>query len=173
MMHAIDYVPYLEDDIKAEDLTVKQKQQLFTLNKVLTQLELDIKQQAILLIAECNRKLGDNHQWLEEYEIELEVSFWLKESDSAFDDDKDNILVALTELLSPCDFSHGVADGINHNEFKNWDWHPLKDGFHCWLYHCLYDHSRGMDWANMLRIGKIWTDIHCRLQSFINLEDDS
>jgi len=36
--------------------------------------------------------------------------------------------------------------------------HPMKGEFHCWLYHCLYDHMN-LSWDDILRIGMIWVDI--------------
>ena len=34
----------------------------------------------------------------------------------------------------------------------------MQDEFHCWLYHCLYDHTP-LGWEALLRIGHIWVNL--------------
>jgi hypothetical protein len=50
----------------------------------------------------------------------------------------------------------------NHNEFRGWD-SPMKYDYHCWWYHSLYDHNY-VSWADMLRIGEIFSEIHVYYQ---------
>jgi hypothetical protein len=34
----------------------------------------------------------------------------------------------------------------------------MKDDYHCWLFHSLYDHS-DLNWEDILNIGEIYSDI--------------
>ena len=57
----------------------------------------------------------------------------------------------------------GIDDGINHNIFQGMDGHPMQGEFHCWLYHCLYDHT-DLWFNDMLRIGHIWVELQVLYQ---------
>ena len=139
------------------------------LNQILAATVKSIIKEALSLIADYDRKINDNDEWIEDYEAEVEISFWLKETDPAFDEDRDNILAVLTEDIKYNGFKTHLAAGKNHNEFKHWDGHSMNGEYHCWLYHCLYDHTK-MGWKDILRIGKIWVEFDCRLQQSIYLE---
>ena len=167
-----EYVSYSEDKTRLEDFTAAQRDKLEQLNKTLMQLEQNLKVEATKLTTTYNQKVKDKQEWINDYEAEINIGFWLKETDPAFDEDRDNILVELREPIFEDMKMHGIADGVNHNEFYHWKDHPMKGEFHCWLYHCLYDHT-GLGWADMLRVGMIWTDIECRLQHFIHLDTDN
>ena len=42
----------------------------------------------------------------------------------------------------------------NQNEFRNWPTHEMSGEWHCWFYHCLYDHT-DLSWDEILTIDKI------------------
>ena len=42
----------------------------------------------------------------------------------------------------------------NQNEFKNWPTHEMSGEWHCWFYHCLYDHT-DLSWDEILTIDKM------------------
>jgi hypothetical protein len=46
----------------------------------------------------------------------------------------------------------------NHNEFFGKTNHFMKNEYHCWWFHCLYDHNN-LEFEDILKIGKIWSDI--------------
>jgi len=141
------------------------------LNQILAATVKSIIKEALSLIADYDRKINDNDEWIEDYEAEVEISFWLKETDPAFDEDQENILVVLREELkhSQEEFEYYLGGDVNHNEFQNWKDHPMKNEHHCWLYHCLYDHTE-LGWIDILRTGSIWVEIKCDLQNFIEIE---
>ena len=116
--------------------------------------------------------MHDPADWLFDYEIELEVSCWLREDDPAYQEDHDNILVTLKEYLkglrNPTQ-AFGIDDGMNHNECQWGDGHPMQGEFHCWLYHCLYDHT-DLWFEDMLRIGHIWVDLKVLYQHKSDVE---
>jgi len=173
MLATTDYVPYLGHKIQAGDLDALQRQALMRLNEILAKTEKNIKKEALSLMVDYQRKVDDEAEWIADYEADVDISFWLKESDPAFDEDQDNILVVLNEPLKHChegDIEYYLGGNVNHNEFQHWPDHPMKDEFHCWLYHCLYDHTE-LGWIDILRIGSIWVEIKCDLQNFIELDE--
>jgi len=44
--------------------------------------------------------------------------------------------------------------------------------FHCWLFHCLYDHEN-LTWEEIASIDMIWIDIIPRYQYCIEIKPDS
>ncbi len=113
-------------------------------------------------------------------EVEWELKFFIGEDDPAWDDEQDNILACTSETHgTDDDWEFGIADGENHNEFQHTPEHPMKEEFHCWLYHCLYHHSSldlpdgrrhvWVDWGNLLRIARIDVELRLIFQSSINV----
>ena len=157
-----NYVPYLERDLKAEDLSVPQFKILAQLNSELAVIGRLIESEMTTLISAGEKRIGDPDDWVEDFEVDGRITFILRKEDPAFNEDDDNILVE----LAACPFVY-LGDELNHNEFQNWD-HAMKDEFHCWLYHCLYDHT-DLDWINILRIGSIWIDVKIEYQKYTGI----
>ena len=42
----------------------------------------------------------------------------------------------------------------NQNEFRNWPTHEMSGEWHCWFYHCLYDHT-SLGWDEILTIDRM------------------
>ncbi|WP_103596831.1 hypothetical protein [Campylobacter concisus] len=42
----------------------------------------------------------------------------------------------------------------NQSEFKNWPTHEMSGEWHCWFYHCLYDHT-DLSWDEILTIDRM------------------
>jgi hypothetical protein len=145
----------------ASELALAQRQYLQRINDKLAVIERHVKREALDLIAQLDARVHNPADWLSDYELELEVSFWLRDDDPAYQEDDDNILVTLKEyltLLRVPDYACGLDDGINHNAFQQRDGHPMQGEYHCWLYHCLYDHT-DLWFDDMLRIGHIWVNM--------------
>jgi hypothetical protein len=103
----------------------------------------------------------DKEDLLHDYEINLIISFYLKENDVHYDENEDNILVTLREYLKNISIDKKKNPwrwSANHNEFRGQTNHLMKDENHCWLYHSLYDHTH-LRLEDLLRIGTIWSDI--------------
>ncbi len=143
-------------------LSLEQQQYLQHINAHLTRIEQYVKPATRALSADLDARVENPDDWLCDYEIELEVSFWLRQDDPAYREDDDNIVVTLRESLKHLreDDAFGIGDGMNHNDVPPDS--SLAPAFwaehHCWLYHCLYDHS-GLRWNDLLRIGHIWVDM--------------
>ena len=156
-----NYVRYEDQDkLAAEDLSAEQRQFLVNLNSKLTDIEKGIKVEGQALIDQLEKRVKDTNDWLEDYEIECYITFYLQEDDPDYDEDKDNMLV---ELMSCVVFSKlkkrewGIADGNDHNTLHGWVKCSMVDEYHCYLHHSLYDYT-DLGWINMLRIGTIWVD---------------
>ena len=144
-------------DLKA--LSPDQRHYVQQLNERLAAIEHHVQREATALNSQLQTRVQDPVDWLSDYEIELEVTVWLREDDPAYQEDDDNILAALRESLKPV-FAPRVLlrDGTNYNAFQQMDGHPMQKEVHCYLYHRLYGHT-DLWFDDMLRIGRIWVDI--------------
>lgn len=80
----------------------------------------------------------------------------LHEDHPNWKEDDDNIVAT---LLLPWGCLQESNPRWNWNEYRNWDEHPLQSEYHCFLFHDLCDHVLKYDWAALLSIGAIWTDV--------------
>jgi len=147
-------------------LSLAQRQYLQQLNARCMTIERQVTQDARTLFAQLDARVQDPQDWLFDYEVELEVQCWLRGDDPAYQEDDDNILATLKEHLKlqrSLPEPLGIDDGINHNVFQGIDGHPMQGEFHCWLYHCLYDHT-DLWFNDLLRIGHIWVELQVRYQ---------
>src|SRR6266545_3962203 len=81
------------------EISLIQRQYVQHINDRLTVIERHVKREALTVITTLEARVHDPADWLSDYEIELEVTFWLRDDDSAFNEDDDNILVTLKESL--------------------------------------------------------------------------
>jgi len=133
------------------NLTPKDKEELQILNTRLKNLETKLLSEALKLDEELSRRVANKDDILDDYEIEVELQFYLKEND---------VPTILSESLKGISKDTSKLLGLeeNHNEFRGWENHPMKDEHHSWLYHCLYDHT-DFGFQDMVKIGMIWSDI--------------
>ena len=163
-----EYAPLLpERSLAVADMTPVQRARLERLNQQLMKIEKDIVNEALPQLKSLHARVNDPDDWLQDYECDCKLRFSLRHDDPDYDEeDSENVIVDLREYLKGMeekDKHWGLADGNNHNEFEHWEDHPMQGEFHCWLFHCLYDHTH-IGWANILRIGEVWIDIDFRLQ---------
>jgi len=135
-----------------------------------------IIKEAKKLDSDLAKRIEDKNNKLQDYEIELELSFYLKEDDKEYKRDDDNIIMVLKDCVTGIndDFYYEYRWGeTNHNEFhlRN-DPDNMKDEHHCWFYRCLYDHTE-LTWDDILRIGSFWMDIHVRYQYYADVDAES
>jgi len=125
---------------------------------------------------ELTKKVEDKNDDMIDYEIDLELDFYLKEDDKEWKKGDDNIIMTLNEHLTGLTDERRDTypwDDTNHNEFHiRYDPHNMKDEHHCWLYHCLYDHTE-LTWEDILRIGSFWIDIKVRYQYRTDVNTES
>lgn len=157
--------------MRLAEMTREQRLFLVNLNNRLSQIEQQLKKEALAIIATMDKRIEDDKDWINDYEIECTVEFYLNENDPAYSDEEDNLLAEFTEgvgLLRYADHSL-LASENNWNDCSIPDMdHPEQNEHHCWFYHQLYDHSK-ISWDDMLRIGDIWVDINLMLQHHLKL----
>jgi hypothetical protein len=148
------------------EMTREQRLFLVNQNNRLSEIEKQLKKEAVEIIRTMDKRVADNADWIKEYEIECTVEFYLNENDPAYSEDEDNNLAEFSEgvdLLRYADHSL-LASSVNWNDLRISDMdNPDQDEHHGWFYHQLYDHAK-LSWDNILRIGDIWVNIQITLQ---------
>lgn len=106
---------------------------------------------------ELEARVIDQNDWLQEFNLEFVITFYLREDDAAYSEDSDNVLITLDVIGNDQPFG---------DENENWrEGHDgCGDEIHCYLYHELYDHS-GLDWRDLLRIGNLYMEVKIDEQS--------
>ncbi len=151
-----------------------QNNELLKFNNQLHLFQDRIIKEAKKLDSELVKRVEDENDELEDYEIELELSFYLKEDDKEYKEDDDNIIMTLKDYVKGISDNHRDKfpwDNTNHNEFLFRNNHNMKDEHYCWFYHCLYDHTE-LTWEDILRIGSFWMDIHVRYQYSADVKNE-
>ena len=64
---------------------------------------------------------------------------------------KDELLMRYEEFM---DHANDYFYTENQNEFRNWPTHEMSSEWHCWFYHCLYDHT-DLNWDEILTIDRM------------------
>ncbi len=151
-----------------QNLSKLQKIQLLKLNLRLEELQSKIIKEALNLDMELSKRVNDKTDVLDDYEIELELRFILKKDDKEFKEEDDNFVTKINEYLKDIskksdNYPWNLED--NHNYFRAWENHPMQNEYHCWWFHCLYDHNH-LSWEDMLRIGDFWSDLKVTYQYF-------
>ncbi len=145
----------------AASLTPRERERLRLLNEKLWATEEWIRQRHARSLewyygAGGRRRHAHGNTLLEDLETELVVQCILREDHPDWRNDDDNIVAT---LLLPEACLKETNPRRNWNEFRHWDDHPLREEYHCWLFHDLYDHVLRCDWQAILSIGGIWTDV--------------
>lgn len=145
------------------------------LNQALIEVERRVGKDIRDLRQTLGARVADPDDWLDAYEIELEVAFVLRDDDPESDDDDDNVL---------CIRRHQVSERTRDPEWDiggphDYDWESHAGTLatqhreaHCWLYHDLYDHS-GVGWQDICRVGRLWVDLKVTYQQQIRSLDDA
>lgn len=146
-----------------ERLSENERAWLQKLNDLLRQLE--DKFYPILVAKKCelDSRVDDSSDWMQEFNLEYVITFYLREDDPEYEEDDDNILVQIHELVfwnfpGENDWGFG-ATNIDHAVPE-----IFQGEKHCYTYHQLYDHCC-LDWRDLLRIGSLYVDIKIEEQS--------
>ena len=151
-----------------QNLSKTQKVRLLKLNLRLQNLQEKIIKEAVKLDIELSKRVADETDILDDYEIDLKIHFILRKDDENYKEDDDNFVTEINEYLKGISkksntYPWSLED--NHNEYRAWENHPMKNEYHCWLFHCLYDHNH-LSWEDMLKIGEFWSDLKVYYQYF-------
>ena len=109
---------------------------------------------AIRLDAVLQDELHRNVDGMDCYDLNLEIQCYNA------DEDSEPLCVlheGLDGISTKWDREFFIGDGINHN-VSNPENNPMKGEHHCWLYHCLYDHTH-LSWEEVTSIQTFWVEI--------------
>ncbi len=149
------------------NVTDEERKKLSALNILLIELEKKINEEARRIVRKCEKRLKSTDEtFLQDYEVDVKVSYYLDENDPQYSEDRDCILA---------EFEYS-ADKKRANVFdlrENWNdrhFDGMGNEKHCWMYHELYDQARPhLALKDLLRIGTVWVDIVARYQRFIEI----
>ena len=146
----------------------EQRMFLVNLNNRLSEIEQQIKKETLTIFAMMDKRIADNADWINGYDIRCTVAFYLNENDPAYSNDKDNILAEFAAGVGLADDEYqSLENNWNHLNIPDLD-NPNQLERHSWFYHHLYHHTK-ISWKNILRIGDILVDIDLTLQHHLKL----
>jgi len=116
--------------------TKEQRRKLNSINKRLY----DLERRVVPRAKQINISVKDiKEAW--DHECSLLLSFY----------SKDKLLMRYWEYMKLIDDYFYTE---NQNEFRNWPTHEMSSEWHCWFYHCLYDHT-DLNWDEILTIDRM------------------
>jgi len=154
----------------ANNIKKKQLKKLRKFNDKLLLLQKKLLNEMICLDKLLSKRVKNKNDLLDDYEIELKLTFVLNENDKNYNENEDNIITGIYECeknISKRNKQKNYIYNRNHNEFMFWN-HPMKGDYHCWWFHCLYDHNH-LSFEDILKIGTIWSDIEVQYQYIDNI----
>ncbi|MEQ1667897.1 MAG: hypothetical protein ABL868_05525 [Sulfuriferula sp.] len=154
-MHRQNSEAYFTD---YQSLNETEHSQLQALNKHLTLLENQYLPILKTKYTKLQERVKNHDDWIQDFNLEFVITFYLQKSDNEYEEDDDNILMELHENVFDCihtdqEWGFGITN-INHCDCPAY----FVGEWHCYLYHCLYDHC-GLDWLDLLRIGSVCVEI--------------
>lgn len=162
------------DDIRAA-MTDDEKLAAQQLNHWLRQQEKVVLDHCRQLNSEMQQRLHSPQDPINDYEIDIHVSFYVREDDPFYDDDAANQFdpdcdASLLWTFNDCVKSHiqwfdekqwGWGDDLDHNDHLTAGSSEVNN--HCAWFHELYDHAH-IPMKHMARVGKMWVDIQVQHQ---------
>ncbi len=144
-------------------------QRLNQINDELTVIEKQIHERVIRLDMVLQNELHNGVDGMYDYELEVEIACYSG-------DESEDLLCTLLELqkgifLPSARKKSNLADGENHNDLHHWEDHAMKGEYHCWLYHCLYDHE-DLTWEQIASIQTFCIDIIPRYQYKVSIGEN-
>ncbi|WP_459861959.1 hypothetical protein [Campylobacter concisus] len=116
--------------------TNEQRQKLNSINERLY----DLERRVVPRAKQINISVKDKKEaW--DHECSLLLYFY----------SKDELLMRYGQFMNHIDDYFYTE---NQNEFRNWPTHEMSGEWHCWFYHCLYDHT-DLSWDEILTIDRM------------------
>ena len=147
-----------------ESLNDSEKSWLRHLNETLRQIEEKYSAVMAPKYEELKARVADPLDWLQEFNFDFAITYYLRDDDPEYEEDDDNILIAVEYLFLGVGSSAGFGNTADINFAEGPE--RFSGEWHCYLYHELYDHL-GLDWRDLLRIGSLYVDIKIEEQSGI------
>lgn len=149
-------------------LKIEERGQLMALNEQLKQLEEQFLPMMNAKGEELQARVADPADWMQDFNLGIVFTFYLREDDPEYEEDDDNILMQIEEIVFDYndqyrdDFGFGITNTSTHyfSEFRD----DFEGQHHCYMYHELYAYSY-LEWSDLLRIGDIYVEIKIEEQS--------
>ena len=156
----------LEDKEDSFQKTPENIAKLEKLNDHLRVIENETNAEAKKIKEALQARLREQKDFLTDYELEIDLVFYLREDDPEYSEDEDGILVIL-DCHNYIGFEN-ADENYDHNDVIRFL--PFK---HCTLFHALYDHiTPDLYWRDLLRIGSVWVEIKVEYQKKYGLETE-
>lgn len=161
------------------ELTPEENQAAINLNVWLIDWEKDLLSRCVQVSAKMEQQVRAGDSWLTDYEIDVEVEFYMRDDDPYSEDNMpdstdDDLLCKIKLLVDKLDFSCGskLHRGIGDDQNNN-DCHTRKEEIynvrHCATFHELFSHMH-MPLKHAGRIGRVCTDIIMRHQNGVKVD---
>ncbi len=149
-------------------LNAEERTFLMTINERLKQLEEQFLPMMNAKGKELQARVADPADWMQDFNLNIVFTFYLREDDPEYEEDDDNILMQIEEIIFDYndqyrdDFGFGITSTSTHyfSEFRD----DFEGQHHCYMYQELYAHSY-LEWSDLLRIGDIYVEIKIEEQS--------
>lgn len=168
-------------DIRGE-LTTEENQAAMNLNAWLREWEKNLLARCIQLSSEMEREVRSSDSWLTDYEIDVEVAFYIRDDDpfyreimpEALNEDIDLLctmkqLVSIPVLNRKHNAYWGIGDNQDHNDCRGYRNEKIYNMPHCATFHELFGHMQ-VPIKHAGRIGCVYTDIIVRHQNGITVD---
>jgi hypothetical protein len=145
------------------------------INDTLTELEPQLMQEVGLQLELLNKRLSDEGSWITDFEVELHIQFYLKESDPRYNDNIDNIIFKEKHLLPMVNpqYEEGIGEWFDFDPSIHEQTRVIKALTNpaCELFHTIFNHAH-FPQAEAQNTDCIWVDIEVMPQMEINLGKD-
>ena len=114
------------------------------------------------LFTDAEARVDDKSDVVKDFELIVELYFYLDEKDPAYSDDffeSDNIMTILrTDKTTPLNWDWGYGDDNCHNTIPSRQGTIIENDKHCATFHALYDHTE-LSYKEIVRIGAFEMDV--------------
>ena len=127
------------------------------LNENLFKIEGQIEKEVAKIKTEMNHRIKTAKNFVEDYEIEIIIGFYINENEPEWDNIDDKMIAELSFMAKYRKYLFSDSSGKK-------DWRhvpgPLDNFDHCCLFHCLLDHTDPiLSFRDLLKISNVWVDI--------------
>lgn len=157
---------------KAFEFTPENIKQLNIINKMFDLKSKQAYEQAQKIEAHILKEMQSENSFISDYEIDFEVLLFAEKKFTALEEMEGNPFFSfnpgLFHFTKKEHFDEELFSWLmheNHNEYQHWDNHPLKNQFHCAIFHDLYDHTY-LAWQDIMDIEELWIEVIVRIQNF-------
>ena len=159
-------------DSQENQLNADEVERLLRLNRHLAKMEIFLNTLATTLTPALADQVADPSDPMDDFEIDAEMHYTLREDDPEWSEDSDNFLTSREEFLKPILCRYSMGD--DHRQFMP-NLEAINTEPHCWSFHDLWDHEYGLakpcvPLRDCLRLGKVWVDVLIRQQYWLNLD---